>query len=162
MSTIFVEEWRDVPGYEGLYRVSSFGRVQTTRVGTKCATGILRQSKHKYRVVGLYKNKKGTTHYVHRLVLLTFVGARPEGQETRHRDGDVDNNRLDNLCYGTHAENGHDLILHGRHWQTQKTRCPQGHSYDRIEVVAGMQRQRRCRTCDAAKTRKYQQSLSMR
>lgn len=33
------EEWRDVAGYEGIYQVSSFGRVKSL-----CCDGIARQA----------------------------------------------------------------------------------------------------------------------
>lgn len=36
---------------------------------------------------------------VHRLVLETFIGPCPDGQEARHLDGDATNNRLENLAW---------------------------------------------------------------
>lgn len=51
--------------------------------------------------------------YVHRLVLEAFVGACPEGLQTRHLDNDPRNNRLDNLCWGSSKENGEDKVLSG-------------------------------------------------
>ncbi len=50
---------------------------------------------------------------VHRLMLETFVGFRPLGLQCRHLDGDKQNNRLDNLCWGTPKENQQDRILNG-------------------------------------------------
>ena len=51
---------------------------------------------------------------VHSLVLEAFVGPRPAGAVVRHLDGDKLNNRLENLRYGTSAENAEDTIRHGR------------------------------------------------
>lgn len=42
---------------------------------------------------------------IHSLVMAAFVGPRPDGHEINHKDGDVANNRLDNLEYVTPAEN---------------------------------------------------------
>lgn len=51
---------------------------------------------------------------VHRLVLEAFCGPCPEGMEGCHGDGCRSNNHLTNLRWATHADNGKDMILHGR------------------------------------------------
>lgn len=53
------------------------------------------------------------TVFVHTLVLLAFSGPRPPGKECCHNDGNKDNNRADNLRYGTQADNARDRIKHG-------------------------------------------------
>lgn len=50
---------------------------------------------------------------ISRLVLTTFVGPCPDGMECRHMDGNPKNNRLDNLCWGTHRENIQDRTRAG-------------------------------------------------
>ena len=50
---------------------------------------------------------------LHRLMLSTFVGKRPEGLQCRHLDGNKQNNHLGNLCWGTPSENQQDRISHG-------------------------------------------------
>jgi hypothetical protein len=45
---------------------------------------------------------------VHRLVLEAFRGPCPPGHETRHHDGDKQNNSLDNLSWATHKKNCED------------------------------------------------------
>lgn len=50
---------------------------------------------------------------IHVLVLETFVGPCPPGQEARHLDGNPANNRLSNLCWGTPLENANDKRRHG-------------------------------------------------
>jgi hypothetical protein len=52
--------------------------------------------------------------WVHRAVLLTFVGEPESDQEGRHLDGNPGNNSLDNLCWGTRLENAADRRKHGR------------------------------------------------
>lgn len=50
---------------------------------------------------------------VHQLVLMAFVGPKPEGYVCRHLDGNPHNNNLENLCWGTQKENSQDAIKHG-------------------------------------------------
>ena len=105
-----IVETRSIPGYErytaksdGLI-IGKFGKVlkqQTDDFG--------------YKAVTLYKDDKGKWFFVHRLILMTFVGLPPEGCETRHLDGDPSNNHIDNLEWGTHKQNIQDAIEHGTH-----------------------------------------------
>jgi hypothetical protein len=49
------------------------------------------------------------------LILETFVGPAPVGKPwALHKDGDPGNNALDNLYWGTPAENSADMVRHGR------------------------------------------------
>ena len=50
---------------------------------------------------------------IHRLVLETYVGPCPKGMECRHLNGNGQDNRLENLCWGTRSENRQDSIQHG-------------------------------------------------
>jgi DNA-binding transcriptional regulator YiaG len=52
--------------------------------------------------------------FVHRLVMLAFVGPCPAGHEVRHINGDPSDNRLVNLRYGTRSENQKDRARHER------------------------------------------------
>lgn len=51
----------------------------------------------------------------HVVVLSAFAGPRPEGAVCRHLDGNKQNNRPDNLAWGTPTENMHDKDHHGTH-----------------------------------------------
>ena len=118
-----MENWKDVPGYEGLYAVSDMGQVKSlerlaqTKGGASRRIGGKLLAVHSngagYRHVRLCKNGTLTTMLLHRLVLEAFVGARPEGMEARHRDGIRANNTLRNLVWGTKKENADDRIEHG-------------------------------------------------
>ena len=104
------EQWRPVVGWEGLYEVSSEGRVRSFRRG---ANGrILRPgiASHGYPTVAL---GRGNTQSVHVLVAAAFIGPCPEGQEVRHRDGKRSNPKAENLHYGTRGQNIADAILSG-------------------------------------------------
>ena len=48
-----LETWRDIPGYEGLYQVSSLGRVRSLKYRQKDMTRILKQFKD-----GTYKDRR--------------------------------------------------------------------------------------------------------
>lgn len=53
---------------------------------------------------------------------------------------------------GTHLQNMQDKSAKGRHWQQQKTHCPQGHPYDaeNTRLILDKTRgtyNRKCRTC---------------
>ena len=62
-----------------------------------------------FRVV-LCENNKIYKRLVHRLVLRTYVGLCPAGMECRHLNGVRTDNRLINLCWGTHQENVQDSV----------------------------------------------------
>ncbi len=49
---------------------------------------------------------------VHHLVLEAFSGLREQGQQTRHLDGNKQNNNILNLVWGTAKENGEDRVVH--------------------------------------------------
>src|SRR5689334_22814272 len=115
------EEWKSVSGYSD-YEVSNLGRVRSWRIKGNTTKPVTKSRllkfatcghKQKYYAVKLYRDNVGKSHRVHRLVLEAFVGPMPEGLEVRHLDGDSFNNRLDNLAYGTHAENMEDQKRHG-------------------------------------------------
>lgn len=106
-----MEVWKDVVGYEGLYKVSDLGRVVSERFGK---TRLMKLSlKSGYCVVGLTKNKRQRVKGVHVLVLEAFVSPRPEGTLCCHGDGNRTNNQLSNLRWDSPYENYMDAVRHG-------------------------------------------------
>lgn len=63
--------------------------------------------------VRLYLGGVATGFYVHRLVLLAFIGPCPPEMECCHEDGNGCNNKLGNLRWGTKLENHADRRRHG-------------------------------------------------
>lgn len=115
-----IEVWKSAPGYEGIYEVSTLGSVRSlTRRASESGQArngrILKPMANLrgYMVVGLWKAGTRTPYLVHRLVLLTFIGACPEGQQGCHGDGNPGNNRLDNLRWDSLAANQADRRGHG-------------------------------------------------
>lgn len=150
------EEWRPVPGYDGVYEVSNLGNVRSWTHRKRGAVMKQAFGTHGYLTVcvrGIDGRTRRST--VHTLVAAAFIGPRPDGTETRHLDGNPTNNHALNLAYGTHAENQLDSVRHGSHVNASKTYCPQGHPYsgDNLYVNPGSGR-RRCRTCKRERERK--------
>lgn len=72
------------------------------------------RDKTEYLKFNLYRGQgRWSQHGVHIAVCTAYHGPRPDGQVVRHLDGNPRNNRADNLCWGTGAENEADKILHG-------------------------------------------------
>lgn len=123
----YPEMWAPVVGYEGLYSVSSHGRVmshdrrvRTLSGGLHEATRVIRGRVLKPRLVKGYEAAQLTSkdggrrpRYVAHMVAEAFIGPRPEGRDVCHSDGDRRNNCAFNLRYDTHAANMQDAIAHG-------------------------------------------------
>ena len=95
-----MEEWRDIKGYEGLYKVSNLGRVRSFNYrGHKGYEGILRPRPDGkgYGMVALYKNNKVRYFKVHRLVAQTFIPNPNNLPQVNHLNGIKTDNRVENL-----------------------------------------------------------------
>lgn len=68
-----------------------------------------------YQHVALPNGKGYKVQMVHVLVLEAWCGPRPSGMVASHLDGDVDNNRPENLTWETHAKNLSRRHGHGTH-----------------------------------------------
>ena len=120
-----VELWKDIPGYEGAYQASSLGRIRSMdRYSSYLTAGghrsvrrlqgrILRPCPSTSGYLHLRFCRGGRNLQVHQLVMLTFAGPCPAGMEVMHRNGNRQDNRLVNLCYGTHQTNVRDVVLQG-------------------------------------------------
>lgn len=95
-------KWKDIPGYEELYRVSDEGDVYSC---TKDELRALTINKHGYKQVGLYKDGVTKTFPVHRLVALAFVPNPDSKLVVNHKDSDTSNNNVSNLEWVTDLEN---------------------------------------------------------
>ena len=115
------EEWRDIKGYEGYYKVSIYGQVrsltrQIIREDGKIKTyygKVLSPNKTKngYLEVHLYNKEQGgdernrTPKLIHRLVAEAFIPNPDNKTEVNHKDLNRSNNNIDNLEWVTTLEN---------------------------------------------------------
>jgi hypothetical protein len=118
------EAWAQIKGFEGVYEVSTLGRIRSLdRPQRVCGSGIStqkgqilkqwKQGNYMYcdlRLPGIKQKAR-----VHVVVLETFVCARPDGMIACHGNGNSTDNRLCNLRWGSHHDNAKDKILHGTH-----------------------------------------------
>lgn len=142
------EQWVACFGYEELYEVSNLGRVRSIpRLGTAGGIRKVEMNPCGYFSLRLFKDGTKTRKNIHSLVVRSFRGPPTEkGLECRHLNGDPLDNRLENLVWGTSAENSADMVAHGR-TNSRITHCPQGHEYDSINTYIYDGR-RYCRTCN--------------
>jgi hypothetical protein len=147
--------WLPVLGYEGQYEVSDEGEVRSWLPyrGTPLPRSMaLHLDSNGYPSVRLWDGVRQRHYRVHRLVTEAFIGPRPNGHQTRHLNGNPNDNRLSNLTYGTPSENNLDRTAHGTNPQSARTRCPQGHEYTpentRTVRPQGRRPFRKCKTCD--------------
>lgn len=99
------EIWKSIPEYEGIYEVSSFGRVKRV-LATRGATAgriLCSATSHGYYSIRLSKNDVQKTYFIHQLVLSAFCG--PSNLNCNHKNGNRKDNRIENLEYVAQQEN---------------------------------------------------------
>ena len=112
-----MEEFRDIPGYEGLYQVSNLGNVKSLLKEINHFRGGDRIMKERilkpgignngYYVVGLSKKGKPKTFTIHKLVAIVFLNHIPNGYKLviDHINNIKTDNRVENLRVVTNREN---------------------------------------------------------
>lgn len=89
------EQWATIPGFDGVYEVSSVGNVRNVVTGRMLKPRINHRLGTGYRQLTLKASPERRSCYVHALVLEAFVGPRPAGMHVRHLNGNSLDNRLD-------------------------------------------------------------------
>jgi hypothetical protein len=103
------EIWKDIPNYEGLYKVSNLGRIKSLNYRNTGLEGILkpRICSNKYQEVNLYKHGKAKSRLVHQLVAIVFLNHVPCGKKlvVDHINDNKHDNIVNNLQIVTHRYN---------------------------------------------------------
>lgn len=113
------ETWKAIKGYEGLYEVSSTGKVRTLPHKTNGVSvpGVELKANmykgHRYIRLRLYKNGVSKDYMLHRLVAQAFVPNPYNKPYINHIDGNRENNSASNLEWCTQAENNRHAIILG-------------------------------------------------
>lgn len=137
-------EWRAIPGWEELYEASNDGRIRSLprllarthfkypdRVHKRIYGGKILTPKigtAGYKAVSLYRNNRGSTIEVHRLICAAFTGIMRSDRDVNHLNGCRTDNRVSNVEWATRKEN----LLHAESvlgtkmvWTHQKERALQ-------------------------------------
>lgn len=100
MKPLMIEQWKDIPGYEGLYEISDLGRVRRIlkRGGTRMLTGL--HSETRGCRIDLSRGGVKSRCRLARLVLMTFCPIRdPYRFLVRFANDDPDDCCLENLSW---------------------------------------------------------------
>ena len=118
-----IEIWKPVVGYEGVYEISSFGRIRSldritsyisrTQEGKEYSTThthkgkLMKQHNNHfgYKVIALCIDGKYKTYMVHRLVAEAFIPNPNNYPVVNHKDENKQNNCVENLEWCTQQYN---------------------------------------------------------
>lgn len=107
MELFLGERCVDVSGYEGVYAVTSLGRLWAYGAnGRKGRWLKFNRTETNYIQVGLkLKGQKRKHKYLHRLVASAFIANPEKKKQVNHKDGDRYNCKVSNLEWVTAREN---------------------------------------------------------
>lgn len=122
-----IEIWKDIKDFEGIYQVSTFGRIK--RLSRKTINeGLLGKNKELqlkeiilkpstitkgYKGITLTKGKKRYPKKVHRLVAEAFIPNPNNKPQINHIDCNKSNNNVNNLEWCTNSENQKHAFKNG-------------------------------------------------
>jgi len=112
---LFMEIWKNIEGYEGLYQISNLGRVKSlerylghNHGGLKLKKELILKnwlSSTGYYIISLSKNNFSKKFFIHRLLCENFIKNPERKREVNHRNGIKTDNTLKNLEWVTSSEN---------------------------------------------------------
>lgn len=106
------KEWRPIPDFGGYY-ASSDGEILTTKQ-KRLSVMVPMKQKDGHLYVYLYDGRGNQKKmFVHRLVLMAFVRMPNQNEEARHLNDIPNDNRLENLAWGSRTDNESDKRRNG-------------------------------------------------
>lgn len=96
-----MEIWKPIFGYN--YEVSSLGRIRNAS-NNKILSLFDKNRMGYYRVI-LFKEHKRKRFFIHRLVAETFLENLENKPQVNHKDGNKQNNNVENLEWVSQSEN---------------------------------------------------------
>lgn len=102
-------KWKDIVGYENEYQINQFGEIRTLKDSPKLKKydvlkpQISKRNGYVYQM--LYKNGKEKLLRVHRLVAMAFLPNPNNLPQVNHKDGNKQNNSVDNLEWCEQSDN---------------------------------------------------------
>lgn len=109
------EVWKPIPRFNGLYDISSFGRVRRNAYNLLRKDGSIIHYEEMikkcyprsngYIVVSISQNNHSRMYFIHRLIAEAFIPNPENKPYIDHINTIVSDNRIDNLRWVTHKEN---------------------------------------------------------
>lgn len=168
------EEWRDVVGYEGLYMVSSFGRVvslqrevsngkstRTIPFSIKKPSLMVVRGNYKRFMQHLYKNhRERRAITLHRIVATAFIPNPNNYPQIDHIDGNPLNNKVENLRFCTGKMNVNNPIAKKRQSEAKKGKFNNWRSKKVVQLKDGILINTFNSACEAGRNGYNQGSVS--
>lgn len=105
------EQWKNIEGYEGLYQVSSKGRVKSLAKVGSTEEQIMRPfTQDGYLRYTLRKDNIKKNCLAHQLVARAFIPNPRKCRYVDHKDTDKTNNTVENLHWVTRKENSNNPL----------------------------------------------------
>lgn len=150
------EIWVGIDSHWGGYDVSTEGRVRSRDRTVRTKNGVIRTYKGRIlkpnvnggraRVQLGYRDSRP----VRDLVAEAFIGPKPPGCVTTNLNGDLLDNRIENVAYIAYSD-----MAKRRAKPPRKDVCPAGHPYSGDNVTINVQGRQVCRECGRLAYRRW-------